>query len=334
MQVGLAPSVWSRQQQPDLNHSLHTKARTALKQTTKAQLAGTSINRQWSKAGALNSRVAKFQNLDGDDFRHPLDQQNTRLLKVLPGLETMAKNVLGPVAEQVLLLENIGTSVLVGPEQLPSLHRLLITAASTLQMAPPDLYIKQNPVPNAYTLAIGGRKPFIVVHTALLELLEPLEVQAVIAHELGHLKCNHGVWLTMANVLATNTQSVLPLLSGALEEGLLRWLRAAELTCDRAALLVAQDHRVVISALMKLAGGSPKLNAELNVEAFLRQAYSYNEATSTPFGWYIKNAQTRALSHPLPVLRAQEVDTWAASSQYRALLAKNHLHRQRLPQKQ
>ncbi len=95
--------------------------------------------------------------------------------------------------------------------------------------------------------------------------------QAVIAHELGHLKCNHGVWLTMANVLATNTQSVLPLLSGALEEGLLRWLRAAELTCDRAALLVAQDHRVVISALMKLAGGSPKLNAELNVEAFLRQ---------------------------------------------------------------
>ena len=35
----------------------------------------------------------------------------------------------------------------------------------------------QNPVPNAYTLAIGGRKPFIVVHTALLELLEPGEVQ-------------------------------------------------------------------------------------------------------------------------------------------------------------
>ncbi len=75
----------------------------------------------------------------------------------------------------------------------------------------------------------------------------------------------------MANVLASNTLSVLPLLSGAVEEGLLRWLRAAELTCDRAALLVAQDHRIVISALMKLAGGSPKLNAELNVEAFLRQ---------------------------------------------------------------
>lgn len=38
--------------------------------------------------------------------------------------------------------------------------------------------------------------------------------------------------------------SVLPVVSGMVEEALLRWLRAAELTCDRAALLVAQDARV------------------------------------------------------------------------------------------
>jgi Zn-dependent protease with chaperone function len=80
----------------------------------------------------------------------------------------------------------------------------------------------QNPVPNAYTLAIAGRKPFIVVHTALLELLSPAEVQAVLAHELGHLKCDHGVWLTAANVLALGTVSLLPLVSGAVEEGLMR----------------------------------------------------------------------------------------------------------------
>ena len=63
------------------------------------------------------------------------------------------------------------------------------------------------------------------------------------------------------------------------------------------------------------------------------QARSYDEASSTPFGWYIKNAQTRALSHPLPVMRAREIDNWADSSQYRALLAKNHVHRQRMPLK-
>lgn len=35
----------------------------------------------------------------------------------------------------------------------------------------------QSPIPNAYTLAISGRKPFIVLHTALLELLTAKEVQ-------------------------------------------------------------------------------------------------------------------------------------------------------------
>ena len=53
--------------------------------------------------------------------------------------------------------------------------------------------------------------------------------------------------------------------------GFYRWLRAAELTCDRAALLVAQDPRIVISTLMKLSGGSPSFAAELNIDAFLEQ---------------------------------------------------------------
>lgn len=38
--------------------------------------------------------------------------------------------------------------------------------------------------------------------------------------------------------------SMLPVISGMVEEALFRWLRAAELTCDRAALLVAQDRKV------------------------------------------------------------------------------------------
>lgn len=49
-------------------------------------------------------------------------------------------------------------------------------------MEPPELYVRQNPMPNAYTLAITGHKPFIVIHTSLLELLSLPELQAVIAH--------------------------------------------------------------------------------------------------------------------------------------------------------
>jgi hypothetical protein len=45
---------------------------------------------------------------------------------------------------------------------------------------------------------------------------------------------------------------------------------------------------VVVSALMKLAGGSPALAGELSVDAFLAQARSYEEATSSPLGWYLR----------------------------------------------
>ncbi|KAL2500171.1 Peptidase family M48 family protein [Abeliophyllum distichum] len=190
----------------------------------------------------------------------------------------------------------------------------MVEAAKILNIEAPDLYVRQSPVPNAYTLAISGKKPFVVVHTSLVELLTRKELQAVLAHELGHLKCDHGVWLTFANILTLGAYT-LPGLGGLiaerLEEQLFRWLRAAEFTCDRAALLVAQDPKVVISVLMKLAGGCPSMADQLNVDAFLDQARSYDKASSSPVGWYIRNAQTRQLSHPLPVLRAREIDEWS-----------------------
>ncbi|KAK6155387.1 hypothetical protein DH2020_009635 [Rehmannia glutinosa] len=278
------------------------------------------------RSGTFVCRAASsvaIRDLDADDFRHPLDRQNTLILRAIPGLNEIGKALLGTVAEQVMLLENIGTSVLVSKNQLPELHELMMEAASILNIEAPDLYLRQSPVPNAYTLAISGKKPFVVVHTSLVELLSRKELQAVLAHELGHLKCDHGVWLTFANILTLGAYSVPglgSLIAQRLEEQLFRWLRAAELTCDRAALLVARDPKVVISVLMKLAGGCPSMADQLNVDAFLEQARSYEKASSSPVGWYIRNAQTRQLSHPLPVLRAREIDEWSRSSEYRSLL--------------
>ena len=61
--------------------------------------------------------------------------------------------------------------------QLPDLYQSLVEAARVLNIEAPELYVRQNPVPNAYTLAIGGRKPFIVIHTSLVELLTRKELQ-------------------------------------------------------------------------------------------------------------------------------------------------------------
>ncbi|CAA6659925.1 unnamed protein product [Spirodela intermedia] len=289
-----------------LHVELRGQRRRGLK--TASVICGASTNTSAYTSSSSSSGTYVFRDLEADDFRHPLDQQNTLLLRAIPGLKEFGKALLGPVSEQVMLLENIGTSVRVAENQLSDLYQLLIDACKILNVEAPDLYIRQNPVPNAYTLAISGRKPFIVVHTSLVELLTRKELQAVLAHELGHLKCDHGVWLTFANIVTMGAYAV-PGLGGfiaqRLEEQLFRWLRSAELTCDRAALLVTQDSKVVISVLMKLAGGCPSLADQLNVDAFLEQARSYDKASSSPVGWYIRNAQTRQLSHPLPVLRAE-----------------------------
>lgn len=58
---------------------------------------------------------------------------------------------------------------------------------------------------------------------------------------------------------------------------------------------------------------------QLNVDAFLDQARGYDEASNSPLGWYLRNAQTRQLTHPLPVARAREIDDWSRSPEYRAL---------------
>ncbi|HEY9846753.1 MAG TPA: M48 family metallopeptidase [Candidatus Caenarcaniphilales bacterium] len=260
--------------------------------------------------------------LKADQFRHPLDREATTALKQLPGLDLAVRNLLGPLAEQIFYLDNIASSILVGEQQLPHLYRLLLDACQILDIEAPQLYIRQHPAPNAYTFAVRGKQPFIVVHTSLIELLNPEEIQAVIAHELGHLKCDHGVYLTLANLIIL-AAGQLPELGGWLAQGLqaqmLQWVRCAEFTCDRAALLVAQNPKVIASLLMKLAGGSPTLSSQLNVEAFLAQARAY-DAVNDQLGEMLKQARTTDLTHPLPVLRAREIDRWASSQPYQSLL--------------
>ncbi len=261
--------------------------------------------------------------LKADDFRHPLDRESTRALKQIPGLDLMVRSVLGSVAEEFMYLDNIASSVKVGPDQLPDIDRLNKEACATLDLEPPEVYVRQHPMPNAYTFAMRGQHPFIVLHTSLIDLLEPTEIQAVIAHELGHLKCEHGVYLTLANLMVLAASQVPAWgrwMAEGLQDRLMEWVRCAELTCDRAALLATQNPTAVVSVLMKLAGGSPILAKQLNPAAFLQQARDYDAAGQTQTGALLKQMKTAGLTHPVPVLRAKEIDCWAHSRTYQKIL--------------
>ena len=94
--------------------------------------------------------------LKADDFRHPLDFQATNSLKQIPGLDITVRSILGSIAENFFYLNNIAASILVSEKQLPHLHALLKEACQILDVEQPQLYVQQNPVPNAYTLAMRG----------------------------------------------------------------------------------------------------------------------------------------------------------------------------------
>jgi Zn-dependent protease with chaperone function len=261
--------------------------------------------------------------LRADDFRHHWDLQATQSLKRLVGLDLGIRSLLGSLANDFFYLNNIASSILVGPKQLPEIHQLLLEACQVLDLEVPQLYIQQNPVPNAYTLAMRGSRPFIVIHTSLIDLLTPEELQAVIAHELGHLKCEHGVYLTAANLLVIASglfSNIGAVLAESIKGQMMEWLRCAEFSCDRAALLAVQDPNIVSSVLMKLSGGSPKLAHLLNLDAFIEQARSYETFSQSELGQVLRQTQTSQLTHPVPVLRAKEIDLWAGSVEYDHLL--------------
>lgn len=67
--------------------------------------------------------------------------------------------------------------------------------------APPRVAVIDCAMPNAFTFGHGKSNARIVVTTALLEILTPEEVNAVIAHELGHIVHWDFVIMTLASLV-------------------------------------------------------------------------------------------------------------------------------------
>ena len=63
----------------------------------------------------------------------------------------------------------------------------------------PDLYLTQYPSPNA--MAIGAKKPMVVVQSELVRLLDPPQRRAVFAHEAAHILADHQLYRTALVIL-------------------------------------------------------------------------------------------------------------------------------------
>ncbi|MBI4860135.1 MAG: M48 family metallopeptidase [Candidatus Riflebacteria bacterium] len=243
-------------------------------------------------------------------------------LQTFKGLDYICKKILEYGMERIMQIENIGNRVQVGPAQLPDLHNLMRTACTVLDLPPVPLYVEMNPVPNAYTYGVS--QPFVIMTTGLLDLLTPDELLGALGHELGHVLCRHVLYRIVAENISTITtmigQATLgigKLLSQGLVLALLEWYRKSEYTADRAGLLTVQDPNIMVSTLMKLAGGASRWTQNMNQEAFLKQADQYDALDESTLNKAYKFLQQVNLSHPIPVLRAKEINTWGQSFEYR-----------------
>lgn len=288
-----------------------------------------------STAPTISPRVA-FANLDESSFRHPLDRDLTSRIKSAPfsGIAQEGLRRTFPVVEEAVRLDLLSTSVKVSPQQLPEIHELLIEACEVLYLIPgrtssnnnqqdnkkiPELYIQSSSQANAYTLALRGRSapPIVVVTSALLDQCTEPEIQAILGHELGHLKCEHALYLTLGGLASTPIRN-LPFLGSSADNLLQRWRLAAEYTCDRAALLVAQDPKVVAGALLKLFAGTSKYS--MSTEAFVAQCVEYDELLKSANPLVRASIQRQQRTHPLPVRRVAELEKWSESVEYKSIL--------------
>ena len=105
-----------------------------------------------------------------------------------------------------------------------------------------------------------------------------------------------------------------------LQRSLYEWLRSAELSCDRAALLVSQDVNVVASVFMKLSGGPTNKANEMNVEAYIEQSQNFDIEAKKLGSRLISMGVDQVMSHPVPVVRVKELVDWSKSKEYVGLL--------------
>jgi Zn-dependent protease with chaperone function len=277
-----------------------------------------------------------YTGISSEAFRHPLDAQAEQALRSVPGFDLVARRFVEFTYERPRYVYLMGNSIEVGPRQYASLYHLFRECVRDLDVTPePTLFVSQSPVVNAY--ALGKDHPCVVLNTGLLDLMSEAELRSTLAHELGHIKCGHTILIQMASwalTLVFNLSEMTFGLSNLVSTGLIlafyEWLRKAELSADRAALLVLDEMKPVMESMMRLAGGSSRYAHELSLNEFVRQSDRYQnldqDGLNQIYKFFLYNNLTQGtfLSHPFTVERVKYLQEWANSDHYRQIRAGNY----------
>ena len=76
----------------------------------------------------------------------------------------------------------------VSEQDQPQLHRMVQEVADMARLPKPKVYVVQNDSPNAFATGRNPKHSVVAVTTGIMRILDPEELKAVIAHEIGHVR--------------------------------------------------------------------------------------------------------------------------------------------------
>ena len=271
---------------------------------------------------------ATLTDISSRAWEHPADRGALVALRKLKGFDTILKAMAGLFNERAVRLVFLGSAVRADERQFTNLHRILSEVGRTLD-APelPELYVVANPAFGAMT--IGMNKPFIVLNSGVVDLLDEEELRFVVAHELGHAMSGHAVYQTLLQrmIQLSGVLSAIPaggLGLRAIMAALYEWSRKAELSADRAGLLATQDPATAFRVHMQLASGGHL--EDLDATSFFAQGQEYDDADLRDSVLKLLLIENR--SHPFAVVRATELRRWVDSGEYTQILTGEYPRRQ------
>ena len=253
------------------------------------------------------------------DFIHPEDAAALRQMENIPGFAALVKKVLAIGIETLQYGVNMASTIRLSEKQLPQLYKHLPPICQRLGIPEPEFYLQMNPVPNAWTS--GDTRIYITVTSSLVEMMSDEELDAIIAHECGHILCRHVLYHTVAQWLSAGLANLglLGTLATPVQYAMLYWYRKSELSADRAASIITSPE-IVASTMARLSGGPQSITSQIDLHEWARQADEYDKIQND--GLWNKTLQLAVIagqSHPFSAVRVREILKWGDSEQYRII---------------
>jgi len=137
----------------------------------------------------------------------------------------------------------------------------------------PDIHVTDLGQKNAFTTEINS-KPVIIIDSSLINYLSEDEMRSLIGHEMGHIKCHHLLYHSIAELLEQGLEFSTSLmgfrlLSIPLRLALKAWHRESEFSADRASLIVTDNLNSIASMFTKIVENLNTIQFKTNLDSFL-----------------------------------------------------------------